>query len=211
MSAQADEVAKPCIQDRFREWLGENFPNLIIVFSGLIAFSFTFHPGLRQEYPSFLPGFVATGLGVLLAASLTLLRSQGREKWAHNKFLRDIYIELNNNSDRLHSHGHILNTDIWNSGISSGSILFIDSKELEELSELYHKIETNIYEAKICRQASMNYNSIPAGPSKDQARKIWNVLSNALRDRESDLKKLIDDFLKKDFWEKAGVNKARGA
>ena len=203
-----DEEEEPCIQDRLREWWRENFPHFFIVFSGLIAFVFVFHPGLRQEYPSFLPGFVATGLGVLLAAILTLLQIRGREKWTHNKFLRDTYIELSNNSNLLDGHGNILNTDIWDSGISSGSILFIDSEELEKLSEVYHQIETNLYEAKICRQASMNYNSLPAGPSKDQARKIWNVLSNLLRKREPDLKKKIDNLLERDFWEKAGVERS---
>ena len=203
-----EETVKPCIQDRFREWLGENYPNLIIVFSGLIAFFFAFYPGLRQEYPSFLPGFIATGLGVLMAASLTLLRTQGREKWAHNKFLRDIFIELSRNSYRLDSHGYILNTDIWDSGISSGSILVIDSKELQELSEIYYRIETNVYEAKICRQASVNFNSLPTSRARDQAEIYWKGLIKYLREREPILKKQIDDFLTKDFWDKAGVERS---
>jgi len=101
-----------------------------------------------------------------------------------------------------------LNTDIWDSGISSGSILVIDSKELGELSEIYHQIETNIYEAKICRQAAENYRSLPEGDAKNQAHSNWNGLSKLLHTREPDLKKQIDDFLKKEFWEKAGVRKA---
>jgi len=143
-----------------------------------------------------------------MGASLTLDQIKGQQKRAHNKFLRDIYIELKRNSAWLVGKGHILNTDVWDSGISSGSVLVIDSEELEELSKIYHTIETNIYEAKICRQAAESHRILPASPEKDAAYTNHVQLSQLLHTREPDIKKLIDDFLKKDFWEKAGVNKA---
>jgi len=141
-----------------------------------------------------------------MGASLTLNRIKGQQKREHNKFLHDIYIELRKNSNLLDGHGNILNTDIWDSGISSGSILSIDSKELEELSETYHQIETNTYEAEICRQAGEHYRSLPGSLAKDQALINWNGLSLLLRKREPILRKEIGDFLDEDFWEKAGVD-----
>ena len=190
-----------------RKWILEIFPYFVLVGTFLLAVSFLFHPYLQQYWSSFFPDFVATVLGVLMGASLTLLGMIGRQKGAHNKFIRDTYAELKKNSNLLDSHGNILNTDIWDSGISSGSILSIDSKELGELSDLYHQIETNVYEAKICRQASLLHDSLPGGAAKIQARKHWNGLSNLLREREPKLKKRIEDFLKEDFWEKFGVEK----
>ena len=183
-----------------RKWVQRNYPYLVMVCTFLLALSFLLHPYLQQYWPSFFPDFVATVLGVLMGASLTLLEIMGRQKGAHNKFLRDVFKELKKMPELLNGKGNILNTDIWNSGISSGSILVIDSKELGELSSLYQQIENNVYEAKICRQAGEFPKRLPDGLEKDSAQTHWSKLSFAMQQREEKLRNRIEAYLKEDFW-----------
>ncbi len=68
------------------EWLKANVPWIVIFASFILALSILFIPDLRQYWPSFFPDFVATGLGITMGASLSLLIMEGRHKRAHNKF-----------------------------------------------------------------------------------------------------------------------------
>lgn len=190
-----------------RKWILETFPYFVMVCTFIIGLSFLYHPFLQQYWPSFFPDFVATVCGVLLGASIALLEMMGRQKGAHTKFMGDVFNELNKMPELLTGKGNILNTDIWASGISSGSILGINSKELGELSSLYQQIDNNVYEAKICRQAGEFPKRLPSGTHQEYAQKHWNKLSFAMQQREEKLRKRIEAYLKQDFWEKVGVTK----
>ncbi len=193
-----------------RKWLQEHYIYYIfgiMVLCTLIALSFAFFPELRPYWPEFLPGFAATILGVVMGASLTLLQMEGQRRELHAKFLLDVFNELNRMPELLTGRGNFLDTDIWDSGISSGSILGIDSNELGELSSLYQQIENNVYEAKICRQAGEFPKRLPKGTHQEYAQKHWSGLSDVMRRREERLRKRIETYLKKDFWDKT---RARG-
>ncbi len=194
-------------QREMPEWWEENLSALIIFFTCLLAFSFFVIPGLRTFAPAFFPDFAATVLGILLSTSLAIATLQGRDRMRRRKALQSIYFELKRNSTWLVGKGYVLNTDVWDLGKSADLMQLLEPEELHEMSEVYHQIELNIYEAKLCRQAAEKSRSLPYGPEQAAALTNLNNLSNLLITREPDLKKQIDDFLERDFWKKVGIKK----
>ena len=150
----------------------------------------------------------ASFLGVFFAFNFDLIIYNLRQRERRYRLLRDIHKELKRNSSKLVGKGYVLSKYGWDSGISTGLIQNLDSNELEKLSDIYHNIDINNFEAKMCRQAGESFSSLPAESSeRAAAKRRWERLSSILKTREYKLKKTIDDIFNEDFWERSGVKK----
>ena len=69
-------------------------------------------------------------IGVYSAFNINNVLVKIRQRDRRDRLLRDIYFELKGNSVKLVGKGYVLNTDIWDSGVSTGIIQHLDSKKL---------------------------------------------------------------------------------
>ncbi|MHA1543122.1 MAG: hypothetical protein ACTSQH_09110 [Candidatus Hodarchaeales archaeon] len=105
-------------------------------------------------------------LGIKLESSKRIEERKDLDSLRRKRLLEDIHLELVENKRKLDGKGHRMNMDIWDSGISSGLIQLLDSDQLRILSDLYHKVKGNLYEAKIHRQARETSDSIPCSETE---------------------------------------------
>lgn len=151
--------------------------------------------------------FAAAASGVFIAFYLENKRRE-KEQREHNeirtlRLLDDIQGELKRNARHLEGKGHRMITDVWDSGISSGLIQLLDSRIMRRLSNLYHAIKGQEYEAKIARQAGEEFRSIPESEidKSSAAYRRWLQLSEMGNVREAGLKRRIETILQEeDFW-----------
>lgn len=157
-------------------------------------------------YSAYVIAAFASFIGVFFAFNFDVILYNLRQRERRYRLLRDIHKELKRNLSKLVGKGYVLSKYMWDSGTSTGLIQNLDSNELEKLSDIYHNIDINNFEAKMCRQAGESFSSLPAGSSeRSAAKRRWERLSSILINRESEIKKMIENLFKEDFWERSGV------
>jgi hypothetical protein len=155
-----------------------------------------------MDWLQFLPPF----FGVLAAFLIQRIWSWFEDRDNKKKLLQGIKKELERCSELLVGKGNIVPTDLWKSGVSSGSLKLIPHDHKIELAEIYFKIECHNFDAEKVFELM-----ILASTDKDKARpenqwifsdtqKLYNTLSNRLVEKEAALRKEIDDLLKQDSW-----------
>jgi hypothetical protein len=138
------------------------------------------------DWQSLLP-FLPPFLGVLAAFLIQRVWSWTEDRGNRKKLLQGIKKELESCSEKLIGEGNLLPTDIWKSGVSSGSLKLIPHDRKTEFAKIYFRIECHNFEAEKVRDVN-----ILAATDKDKARpenkwafsdtqKLHNALSNRLR------------------------------
>jgi len=161
--------------------------------------------------PLFPPFF-----GVLLAFAVERLWKRREESKEKQKFLKSIKKELETCSSRLDGKGRLMPTDMWNYGISSGSIRLLSFETKIALAKIYTAIQFYNYEAKRVRDVSILSATTKEKPRipvdaiyEDKPIKILmthpeflhTLLSDNLRKNEKGLRDSINKLLKQNIWD----------
>ena len=176
---------------------------LILIF--FVAFSLVavFWWDSKATAYNYFTEFVAGALGVFLALNLDDFFKEKTKEKEKKRLLTDLKTELEGISNKLTGRGNLLNPYIWDSAISSGQIRLLDSEQARELSSIYREVKSNEYEAIRCRDLGEEFRLAEARDHKDELKGlnlVWGKYSIILRDREENLKKRVDEALKKDWW-----------
>jgi hypothetical protein len=166
-----------------------------------------------MDWESFLPPF----FGVLAAFLIQRVWSWFEDRGSRKKLLKGIKQELESCSEKLIGEGNLLPTDIWKSGVSSGSLKLIPHDLKTEFAKIYFRIECHNFEAEKVREVSILAATTQKKPkavidAELQGRKVkvetpWTYaemlhheLSVRLRKWEEGLKRDIDKLLKQNIW-----------
>lgn len=106
---------------------------------------------LEMDWLSLIPPF----FGVLLAFAVERLWKKIEDRFSRSRFLQGVKKELESCSEKLVGKGHLLPTNLWESGKATGLINLLSYKLKVELSTIYFKIQCHNYEAEKVRQVSI--------------------------------------------------------
>jgi len=154
--------------------------------------------------------------GVLLTLMIDIARNAYEVRRNKGKFLQSVKKELEECHSLLNGEGKLLPTDMWKSGISTGSLKLISYEDQILLARVYFRIECHNYEAEKVRDVS-----ILAASEKGKPQKLVKIetvmkqspaefytysellhwqLSLQLRESEKILRSDIDSLLKRQIW-----------
>ena len=155
--------------------------------------------------------------GIVVTFAIERVHKAYEVRRDRGKFLRIVKRELEESRNLLTGDGNLLPTDMWRSGISTGSLKLISYDDQILLARVYFRIECHNYEAEKVRDVS-----ILAASEKGKPQKLVKIepvmkqspaefhtysellhwqLSLRLRESEKSLRRDIDSLLEKRIWE----------
>lgn len=152
-----------------------------------------------MDWEPFLP-FVPTFFGVLAAFGLQWLAKRYDKRKDRQQFLQEVRKELESCSKLLTGEGHLLPTDMWESGKASGWLSLVKHEVKTKFASIYFRIECHNYEANRVRDASIAVETgkwHKIGSERTPEEWQWLSLSDRLRKEEHELKNDIDNIVAK--------------